>query len=758
MLGVAAAVAASGMRMQAMSPDSAPALPAPSGTLVNVSTVAQLQSAVSSVTSNKTIVIAPGTYHLTSTLYLNGSLANVTIRGATNNRDDVVLVGKGMGVADANVPFGIWTGGNVTGLTIANLTIRDIYQHPIIFNTGTQSPHVYNVHLINAGQQFLKANPDGSGGGVNNGIVEYSVFEYTSTAPNDYTNGVDVHAGQNWIVRHNLFRRIRAPQGQLAGPAILMWNGSSGSIVDGNTFIDCQREISLGLVERTPNDHTGGIVRNNFIYRSSGAGGDVGIGVMDSPNTQVVHNTIFINGQYPNAIEYRFANTTGVTVVNNLGDRGAQARDGAAGSQQSNIWTATASWFVNTAAGDLHLAASATAAINHGAVTSSAPIDWDGQARPAGGASDVGADEYASGGTPPPSDTTPPSVALTAPAAGATVHGTIAVSASAMDNVGVASVQFTLDGVNLGTADVTAPYSATWTTTSVANGSHTLRAVARDAAGNTQTSSLSVTVNNAPPPKQVTGDFNGDGRPDLIFEHASGQIYVWFMNRDVMTGGAYLNPSAIAPAWQIAAVADFNGDGKSDVLFQHTTTGQLIVWLLNGVTKIGELTPLPTPTPWRVRGAGDFNGDGMTDLVWQHPSTGQLCAWLMNNAGGRLSVEYLNPSQADPAWRIAGVADINHDGKADLVWEHRVTGALAVWHLDRLTATSAPALSPAFVNPAWILKVVGDFDGDGDADLVFQHAATGQMYTWYMNGLSMIGGSYLSPAQVNVAWHMAGDR
>jgi hypothetical protein len=292
----------------------------------------------------------------------------------------------------------------------------------------------------------------------------------------------------------------------------------------------------------------------------------------------------------------------------------------------------------------------------------------------------------------------------------------------------------------------------------VANGSHTLRAIARDAAGNAQTSSpVSVTVNNVTPPKQVVGDFNGDGRPDLIFEHATGQIYVWFMNRDVMIGGAYLTPSSISPAWQIAAVGDFNGDGKSDVVFQHSTTGQLVIWLMNGTTKIGELTPLPTPTPWRVRGAGDFDGDGKTDLVWQHPSTGQLCAWLMDTAGGRLGVEYLNPSQADPAWRIAGVADVNRDGKPDLVWEHRVTGALAVWYLNRLTAVQAPSISPAFVNPAWILKVVGDFNADGQADLVFQHAATGQMYTWYMSGLSMIGGSYLTPTQVNVAWHMAGD-
>ena len=48
-------------------------------------------------------------------------------------------------------------GGNVQGITIANLTIRDLDYHPIIFNGGTQIPRVYNVHLINAGQQFIKA-------------------------------------------------------------------------------------------------------------------------------------------------------------------------------------------------------------------------------------------------------------------------------------------------------------------------------------------------------------------------------------------------------------------------------------------------------------------------------------------------------------------------------------------------------------------------------------------------------------------------
>ncbi len=94
-------------------------------------------------------------------------------------------------------------------------------------------------------------------------------------------------------------------------------------------------------------------------------------------------------------------------------------------------------------------------------------------------------------------DTTAPTVSLTAPASGATVQGTVSVTASASDNVGVAGVQFRLDGANLGTEDTASPYSVSWNTVSVANGTHTLTAVARDAAGNTKTSSsVTVTVNN----------------------------------------------------------------------------------------------------------------------------------------------------------------------------------------------------------------------------------------------------------------------
>src|SRR5207249_512539 len=96
--------------------------------------------------------------------------------------------------------------------------------------------------------------------------------------------------------------------------------------------------------------------------------------------------------------------------------------------------------------------------------------------------------------TAPPPDTTPPAVSITAPAANSSVSGTITVSATAADNVSVVGVQFKLDNANLG-AETTIPlYTFTWNTTTVANGTHTLTAVARDAAGNAATSAPASTM------------------------------------------------------------------------------------------------------------------------------------------------------------------------------------------------------------------------------------------------------------------------
>jgi Big-like domain-containing protein/fibronectin type III domain protein len=95
-------------------------------------------------------------------------------------------------------------------------------------------------------------------------------------------------------------------------------------------------------------------------------------------------------------------------------------------------------------------------------------------------------------------DTVAPSVSMTAPADASTVSGTVSVSATASDNVGVAGVTFQIDGSAQGPAQTTAPYAFSWDSTTVSSGTHTIAAVAADSAGNTTTATVSVNVSNTP--------------------------------------------------------------------------------------------------------------------------------------------------------------------------------------------------------------------------------------------------------------------
>jgi hypothetical protein len=409
--GLGALAALAGGPAQA-APPAAPAvasaacgpLPAPTGTIVNVDTVAELQNAVANAASNTTILIADGDYALTNTLHLTGGVSNVALRGASGNRDAVIIRGQGMNnAAYGNVPHGVLVG-NAQDVLIADLTLRDAYYHLVQIQgeQGAQRPTLYNLHLIDGGEQLVKVSTDTNGPYADGGLVACSLLEYTDRARSWYTNGVDALAVADWVIRDNVFRRIRAPVGQLAGPAVLMWRNSLNTVVERNQFIECDRGIALGLSSPDANsrddedtyDHQGGMIRNNFVYRAAGAQtGDVGITVNYSANYAILHNTVIQNDTFDWAIEYRFASSSG-TLAYNLADGPIVQRDGAGGVLTGNVTNAAESWFVAAASGDLHLLATATGAINQAATLADAQVDYDGLARPIGAAPDVGADEW----------------------------------------------------------------------------------------------------------------------------------------------------------------------------------------------------------------------------------------------------------------------------------------------------------------------------------------------------------------------------
>ncbi len=213
---------------------------------------------------------------------------------------------------------------------------------------------------------------------------------------------------------------------------------------------------------------------------------------------------------------------------------------------------------------------------------------------------------------------------------------------------------------------------------------------------------------------QATADLNSDGHTDLIWRHAlSGKNVVWFMNQTTRTSGVFLNPDTLAdPKWQIAATGQFNGDGKWDLLWRNSYSGRNVVWTMDGVNRLaGQFTtPDTQPVDWQVAGTGDFDGDQESDILWQRVTDGFMRVWLMDGLTrvGEVDLTPQLPLQKQPDWRIFAVEDYDGNGRPDLVWRNQNSGRVVMWFMD---ATGINRQSGSFTSPVSLQPLDWRIDG-----------------------------------------------
>jgi glucose/arabinose dehydrogenase/PKD repeat protein len=186
-------------------------------------------------------------------------------------------------------------------------------------------------------------------------------------------------------------------------------------------------------------------------------------------------------------------------------------------------------------------------------------------------------------------DTTPPTVSMTAPAANANVSGTITLSANASDTVGVAGVQFLVDGNAVGQEDLTSPYSISWDSRGVSNGSHTVSARARDAAGNSATSSArTITVQNTGGSEFFQNEIllTGLNLPTVIKFLPDGKMLIGELGGRIVIlrpGASAIDPT---PFLQLTNVGTLNSQqGVMDIVLDpnFTTNGHYYVFYTLGM-------------------------------------------------------------------------------------------------------------------------------------------------------------------------------
>src|SRR6266480_2249440 len=151
--------------------------------------------------------------------------------------------------------------------------------------------------------------------------------------------------------------------------------------------------------------------------------------------------------------------------------------------------------------------------------------------------------------------------------------------------------------------------------------------------------------------------------PDGVALDASGNLYI-----------ADQRNNRIRKVIFHVARADFSGDGRSDILWRNASTGENYLYPMNGTTILAGEGFLRTVADlnWKIAGVGDFDGDGKADILWRNSSTGENYIWLMNglSTASQGSVNFVDPASG---WQVQGVGDFDGDGKADILWRNTST-------------------------------------------------------------------------------------
>ena len=368
---------------------------------VVVRTVDELERAVETAGPRLTILVADGRYALRRMVHF--AAPGVTLRGQSGNPSRVVLYGDGMELDQVGVALSI----GAPDVTVADLTITNVSAHAIQVRgeAGASRFTLHNARLTDAGQQLLKGSLAPNGRFADDGLVACSEFSYTTHAPSNYTNGVDLMGVKGWLIRDNRFLRIRGPERDRwrSGPAIMAWAASEDTVVLRNTIVDSFRGIALGLgvggatVTRNGQnsyDHLRGRVQNNIVFNLH-AWADEAIEVNAGRDARIEHNTVLVEGATPWTIGVRFGSAS-ARLVNNLLSKPPLARDGGQFAVEGNVTGATRAWFVSPGSMDFHLTLAGARAIDAGVLVSDLPLDFAQRPRMAGKAPDAGALESGS--------------------------------------------------------------------------------------------------------------------------------------------------------------------------------------------------------------------------------------------------------------------------------------------------------------------------------------------------------------------------
>lgn len=271
-----------------------------------------------------------------------------------------------------------------------------------------------------------------------------------------------------------------------------------------------------------------------------------------------------------------------------------------------------------------------------------------------------------------------------------------------------------------------------------------------------------------PLPRAVRNDLDADGISDIVFRHTtSNQFTAWFMRNyseriaEPGTATAGLRMGAIAnlngdldseiiwtaadgswqfnsldygffgtgysqtkipTGFQLVGAADMDDDGKEELILHDAVGSRCTIWFFENYSKKSSAT-VPLPAGATLSATGDFDGDGREDTLWTTAAYDmRFFGW---KGGWTMTTDPAN--NYNPAYRIAGAADVNGDGRSEVVLHNESTGEVAIWFLDDNAVRKSSKSLTVPVGYRW--ATAGDFTGTGAQDPVWTNASRQLLFT-----------------------------
>jgi len=247
-------------------------------------------------------------------------------------------------------------------------------------------------------------------------------------------------------------------------------------------------------------------------------------------------------------------------------------------------------------------------------------------------------------------------------------------------------------------------------------------------------------------PSTDPGDWSTTSGPDSYIDDSFNDMYAVGVENPVTSVDLNLM-SALGYAIAPPPDDDFTGQGLADITWRNTD-GDTGLWLTNPG---GGYTPVDigsADASWSIQATGDFNGDGKADILWRN-TNGELGEWLSNSGSPYNGMTAVDLGMVPTSWVIQGVGDFDGNGLADILWRN-VNGDAGLW----LTTSGGghSVVDFGVIDPGWSIQGVGDFNGDGKADILWRNAS-GQVGEWLSNaGAGYAGFTPVELANVSSDW------